>query len=512
MRVCVVVFCCAFHSADKFEKVAEYRQLLVRVLHTLGVRYSDVAHLIVPQLMEFLADASTESSIDVILFVREAFERLPDLRDNMMTALFEHFGGIKAPKVLSATLWIFGEYTTSEATIKEALNEIRSGMGKLPIVDSELHALAELEAAAETGDDQPKLVTKTRVTADGTYATESAYTTTLVKKEEVPALRQLLLDGDFFMGSFLASAVTKLALRFAALEGPSAESKNAVTAECMLYMTCMLHLGKSTIPTTSIDEDSYSRIISCLRVLSDPDADVAVIFEKQCHDSFSKMLAAETQRKEADKNKGKPKVLAVQADDLISFRALRTAEDDDNEGDDFDAVLTLATGNDSESKNANESKLSKVFQLSGFSDPVYAEAYIHVNQYDILLDVIIVNQTPDTLQNLTLELATLGDLKLTEKPSTHTVGPHDFVNIKANVKVSSTETGIIFGNIVYDVSGQAADRSCVVLNDIHIDIMVPSLPSFRIVWSPGVSWSRESRALFFSAACGLRGTSMARPP
>lgn len=49
-------------------------------------------------------------------------------------------------------------------------------------------------------------------------------------------------------------------------------------------------------------------------------------------------------------------------------------------------------------------------QLTGFSDPVYAEAYVNVNQYDIVLDVLIVNQTADTLQNLTLELATLGNL------------------------------------------------------------------------------------------------------
>ena len=50
----------------------------------------------------------------------------------------------------------------------------------------------------------------------------------------------------------------------------------------------------------------------------------------------------------------------------------------------------------------------QVVQLTGFSDPVYAEAYVNVNQYDIVLDVLIVNQTPDTLQGLTLELATLG--------------------------------------------------------------------------------------------------------
>jgi coatomer subunit beta len=49
-----------------------------------------------------------------------------------------------------------------------------------------------------------------------------------------------------------------------------------------------------------------------------------------------------------------------------------------------------------------------VTQLTGFSDPVFAEAYVNVNQYDIVLDVLVVNQTSDTLQNVVLELATLG--------------------------------------------------------------------------------------------------------
>lgn len=89
----------------------------------------------------------------------------------------------------------------------------------------------------------------------------------------------------------------------------------------------------------------------------------------------------------------------------------------------------------------------QVTQLTGLSDPVYAEALVHVNQYDIVLDVLVVNQTDDTLQNCTLELATLGDLKLVEKPQPIVLAPRDFCNIKANVKVASTENGIIFGNI-----------------------------------------------------------------
>jgi coatomer subunit beta len=68
------------------------------------------------------------------------------------------------------------------------------------------------------------------------------------------------------------------------------------------------------------------------------------------------------------------------------------------------------------------------------------------------------------------------------------MAPHDFTNIKANIKVTSTENGIIFGNIVYDVTGSQSDRNCVVLNDIHIDIMDYIVPSsctdneFRQMW------------------------------
>ena len=40
-----------------------------------------------------------------------------------------------------------------------------------------------------------------------------------------------------------------------------------------------------------------------------------------------------------------------------------------------------------------------------------------------------------------------GDLRLVEKPSPVNIGSYDFVNIKASIKVSSTENGIIFGNI-----------------------------------------------------------------
>jgi coatomer subunit beta len=89
----------------------------------------------------------------------------------------------------------------------------------------------------------------------------------------------------------------------------------------------------------------------------------------------------------------------------------------------------------------------------------------------------VVNQTNETLQNLSVEFATLGDLKLVERPLQYTLGPHAFQSIKATIKVSSTETGVIFGNIFYD-GPATSDTHNVVLNDVHIDILDYINPAF----------------------------------
>jgi coatomer subunit beta len=176
--------------------------------------------------------------------------------------------------------------------------------------------------------------------------------------------------------------------------------------------------------------------------------------------------------------------------------------------------LSKATGSD-ELKEDKSRTLNRVHQLTGFSDPLYAEAYVTVHHFDVMMDVFVVNQTPETLQNVTLELSTQGDLKLVERPQLRksrskvichlitvhlrvffalrqpdTIAPHANIFIKAAIKVSSTETGVVFGNLVYDVAGQSSsDKNCVVLNDIHIDIMDYISPAncselqFKTMWN-----------------------------
>lgn len=86
-------------------------------------------------------------------------------------------------------LWILGEYVEGLPDIQAALREIRKVLGEVPILASEQRLLDEANGAAEEGEgdtEKPKEGggAKPRVLADGTYATESAYTSTSAARLE----------------------------------------------------------------------------------------------------------------------------------------------------------------------------------------------------------------------------------------------------------------------------------------------------------------------------------------
>jgi len=273
-----------------------------------------------------------------------------------------------------------------------------------------------------------------------------------------------------------------------------------VSADVMLLLTGLLRLGQGSKTATAMDADSQERISLYLHALSHPTPEVQQLCLVHCREAFSSLLQERlaTEAAEAPKSDAS-ELIARQTDDLISVRQLKGKGADaagaiEFEEDD-EAALFKATG--AHAQEDFSTRLKRVTQLTGLSDPVYAEAYVTVHSYDILLDLLIINTTTETMHNLCLELATVGDLKLCERPQAYTLAPGEQKHIKANIKVSSTETGIVFGTIVYDTtpppptgSANTPDaKCCVVLNDIHIDIMDYIAPAyctdlaFRAMWA-----------------------------
>ena len=58
----------------------------------------------------------------------------------------------------------------------------------------------------------------------------------------------------------------------------------------------------------------------------------------------------------------------------------------------------------------------------------------------------VVNRSAETLQNLCLELATMGDLKLVERPQNYTLAPGDSKAIRANIKAGGRVGADTVGN------------------------------------------------------------------
>ncbi|KAF5352861.1 hypothetical protein D9756_006222 [Leucocoprinus leucothites] len=488
-----------------FEKAPEYRQLLIQSIHVTAIKFSEVAASVVHALMEFLGDTNNPSALDVVAFVREVVEKFPALRVSICEKLIATLPEIKSGKVFRGVLWIIGEYVETLPAIAETMREIRKVLGEIPILASEQRLLDEAGGevtANEEGEEKEKEKEKAkaegtgrpRVLADGTYATETAYTSgatarlEAVKAAAKPPLRTLLLGGDFFTGSVLSSALTKLVLRFTDLSS-DATASNALKAEAMLVMTSIIRVGQSKFVTIQIDEDSNERIMNCIQTLSELDVEeqrpiLKEVFLDDTKKAFEKMLTAQEKRAAEKKEAESKKAAIVQVDDLLTFRQFSKKTADD--AIDYDEDVGRATGA-AEVQEDFMSNLSRITQLTGFSDPIYAEALVKMHGFDIMLDVLLVNQSSNTLQNLCLDFATLGDLKIVERPSVYTIAPHGFQSIKATIKVSSTETGVIFGSILWE--GPNLSEQCVILNDIHIDIMDYIKPAhcneaqFRSMWT-----------------------------
>lgn len=381
------------------EDTGKYRQLLVRTLHTCSIKFPDVAQNVIPALVEFLSDTNELASADVLIFIREAIEKFPTLRSLVIEKLLEAFPSIKSTKIHRSAMWILGEYAASAKEVIEVFDVIQQTLGEVPIVEIEqkkLNAENNAENEQQNGPNSTVQTSSTKITSDGTYATQSAFSVpATTKKENRPPLRQYLMDGDFFIGTTLAATLTKLVLKYFDWESKDIE-RNRVCTTAMLIMSSIMHLGKSGFPKKQITNDDLDRIFLCLKTLSEKTPEIIQVFKASCREALANMLTAQADEEMQEKKNKKKQAAKVQADDPIAFTQLASNRNDQLGENVFESSLNQAlagTKSTAISDVVSSNKLNKITQLTGFSDPVYAEAYVTVNQFDVVIDVLIVNQT-----------------------------------------------------------------------------------------------------------------------
>ena len=129
----------------------------------------------------------------------EVVEKFPALRTTICEKLIQTLSEIKSGKVYRGVLWILGEYAETVPEIQQTFQELRKVIGELPILASEQRLLDEAGADEEEKKDEVKTeAAKPRVLADGTYATETAFTSAnTARLEAVKAASKPPLRGTF---------------------------------------------------------------------------------------------------------------------------------------------------------------------------------------------------------------------------------------------------------------------------------------------------------------------------
>lgn len=469
----------------------EYKSLLISAIHKCAIRYAEVADSVVLVLLDFL---SGDTGYDVLTCVKSIVEQYELFRPVILRKVISNFDEITNPDALRVGLWLLGEYcdvidpSTNESMSKEAYEVIRSLTGDGPFTSIKAESIK-----SDTNEVKTTLVTKHIVLSDGSYGSVTSTEIVSDKNDDelglqsLPHLRKVIMSGNLLVGTIVCVTLTKITVKL--LSSLPLEVSNSFKLNTLLTITA---IGKFTEVLANhrigVHADTLERLSQCVRILLDPTIGDSLmsLFLSSSKEAFQQLVANQRVNKNKQSQLEKNKIIS-QPDDLIQFRQLRAqAVQGGIEVDLMDADdISRAIGTDHLGKDA--SKLKHVYQLTGYSDPVYAEATLVVHDYDIIVEILIINRTPNTLTNLTIELATMGDLKIVERPQSYTIGPMDEKVLRANIKVSSTETGHVFGTIVFD-NASTAQKSYVTLNDIQLDIMDYIRPAeckhedFRHMW------------------------------
>lgn len=415
-------------TVGNYDNSDEYRQAIISAIHKLAIDFEEVTASVVDLLLDFLGDFNAESALGVVSFIKEIVELFPHLREAVVSNLLANLNNVRTSRAYLGALWVLGEYCHDTETAWDTLREL---LGPLPLNQpvSEITNSEPVQSHATS--------TKPKVLADGTYATETAFDVPIHSDEGFHLRRLIVTDRDYFLADALSACITKLVLR--------AES-NSRAAEAILTMTSLLRLE-------NLNEDAYERIYGCISLILDGSKDDKEAFLTKPHEAFVELVKNE-QAAKLSKEKSEQSQVAV--DEPVRFRLL---PQDASEESDIDVVPQKV-----------QSQLKQVNQLTGYSDPVYAEALLTVNQTDIVLDVMLFNQTTDTLQNLAVEFFTCGDLKVLESSPSANIPPMSFHTARTTIRVSSADSGVIFGNIAYE-GKTAAEGTVVILNEIRLNIL-----------------------------------------
>ncbi|CAD26416.1 COATOMER COMPLEX BETA SUBUNIT [Encephalitozoon cuniculi GB-M1] len=209
-----------------------------------------------------------------------------------------------------------------------------------------------------------------------------------------------LRNTQTFLGAFMCIELSEMCRR---LEGP----KDRVIAVMLRF----IEHGKES---NTIDMSSQSTIVSCIRSLvsCNSQGEVSSDGHKRCREGVL---------------------------DPIMLPGTRSS--DERGLNKLNEFLVDSEGGSAEMRN--------VTQLTGLSDPIYVEATTSYTRYEIVVDMLFINQTPSYLQNILLDFVTSQGLSATFISTPFSLSSRSVVTKRFTFRIIDASNGFISGSITF---------------------------------------------------------------
>jgi coatomer subunit beta len=203
-------------SIGEDSKNGQYKQILVKSIHTLSLKYNEIADNSV-FLIDYIGDSYC--GVDVVLLLRDLIEKNEKLKEPILKRLTNDFSNInstrvikKLKKVFRTVLWIIGDYCNTKDQLINSLTSIK-------------------ESILNTSFKKEKTENEIKINQDGTYGSNLKEIKSNETEVEQKTLRELIITGNFYLSSVLASTFTKIGVKVSKSDEFDNEEKNKTMGE-----------------------------------------------------------------------------------------------------------------------------------------------------------------------------------------------------------------------------------------------------------------------------------------
>ena len=470
----------------KEKSTHEYRKFIIKKVNDVTVQYPDTIPSILQALLSnFLClsqhdqeDSSHESAI----FVREVMESHSEFRKDVSESIRQNLYDIRSPKALRVLLWCLGEYSESESDITKSFEAILENIGSLPLKVNSAKTIKKEDDKSK--EESKRTIVKTITLPDGSYGTE----TIIVDDNKVNdhdedeehkyPLRKFIEGEEFFLCGVLSISICKLILK---MKKKLNKGFKKMGVESLIFFCSYLKVHQEN---KKFDPDNKHRVALCIKLLSNLSKTPVNVMEKVISGEGRKILSSiidnkidKIEKRKLRKLAQKQEQIAIQPDEVVNFRQLRDIESGEADFGFEIGAADLTDDSDFDflsSKKKNQVGEVRTFQLTGLSDDIYVEGKLEIHQYDLILNLLLVNRTKNTLPSVNVTLLTLGSIKVVEKPVTINLKGYSSEKVKASLKVFNTESGGIHGYVTYE----AVNPVSIPLDGIEIDFMDSLQPGY----------------------------------